>query len=134
MKIGKETKEVLERYYNLLIRKPLEEQLEILEMAIERMTGTEFRMKEELKPGNDREILESIQATYSIMFCLLNGINYRNFDIRRYIKEDKYFDWILTYKVEHFSKEILEEMGIEIVRRTDKGIIVRDIIPTRRFN
>lgn len=123
-------KEVLD----FLTRQPLNKQLELWEKTLESMTGLKYSLREVLNPKTDRDILECIQETYSVIFCIENRLDYKTFDVRRYLDKDKYFSWIADYKVEHFSSEILQELGIELLRKTEKGFIVRDKMIKERLN
>jgi hypothetical protein len=128
----KEVKEVLDSYYTLLTPRPLREQLELLESAISNIMKSKFDIG--MKPATDRDVLECIQEAYSFIYCLLNGIEYETFDIRQHLKKDKYFEWIAEYKIEHFSNEIFQELGMEIVSKNKKGFVVRDVTPKQKLN
>lgn len=134
MERGKEIQETLKLYYDLLTPRPIKEQLDLLEQAIENITKQKFDLKARMKPTTDRDILECVQESYSFIYCLLNGIEYETFDIRQHLKKDRYFDWIAEYKMEHFSKEIFQELGLEIVDKNKKGFIVRDTTPKQKLN
>lgn len=123
---NKEIKETLELYYNLLTPKPIKKQLALLENAIENIFQQKFNISEITKPTTDREIIECIQESYSLIYCMINGLKYETFDIREHLKKDRYFNWIAEYKMEHFSSEIFQELGLELVEKNDKGFIVRD--------
>lgn len=124
---NKEIKETLELYYNLLTPRPIRKQLALLENAIENITQQKFNISETKKPATDRDIIECIQESYSLIYCMMNGLKYETFDIREHLKKDKYFDWIVEYKMEHFSNEIFQELGMELVEKNNEGFIVRDV-------
>lgn len=124
---NKEIKETLELYYNLLTPRPIRKQLALLENAIENITQQKFNISETQKPVTDRDIIECIQESYSLIYCMMNGLKYETFDIREHLKKDKYFDWIAEYKMEHFSNEIFQELGMELVEKNNEGFIVRDV-------
>lgn len=48
--------------------------------------------------------------------------------------EDRYLNWVAEYKMEHFSKEIFQELGMEIVKKNKKGFVVRDTTPKNKLN
>lgn len=127
----KEVKEVLDSYYTLLTPRPLKEQLELLESAISNIMKSKFDIG--MKPTTDRDILECIQEAYSFIYCLTNNLEYATFEARKHL-DDKYFQWIAEYKMEHFSKEIFQELGLEIVSKNKKGFVVRGATPKHKLN
>lgn len=127
----KEVKEVLDSYYTLLTPRPLKEQLELLESAISNIMESKFDIG--IKPTTDRETLECIQEAYSLIYCLSNDLEYATFDARQHL-DDRYLSWISEYKMEHFSKEIFQELGMEIIEKNKKGFVVRDVTPKQKLN
>lgn len=134
MEREKEIQETLKLYYDLLTPKPIREQLDLLEQAIENIIKHKFTLREEIKPTTDREIVDLIQETYSFIYCLTKGIEYETFDVREHLKKDEYFQWIANYKIEHFADEILREYGLELLERSEKGFLVRDTTPKQKLN
>ncbi|MEG1344933.1 MAG: hypothetical protein RSD14_05495 [Clostridia bacterium] len=129
----KEIQETLKLYYDLLTPRPLREQLDLLEQAIENITKQKFDLKARMKPTTDREILECIQEAYSLIYCLTNNLEYATFEAREHL-DDRYLSWIAEYKMEHFSKEIFQELGMEIIEKNKKGFVVRDTTPKNKLN
>lgn len=127
----KEVKEVLDSYYTLLTPRPLKEQLELLESAISNIMESKFDIG--IKPTTDRDILECIQEAYSLIYCLINNLEYATFEAREHL-EDRYLNWVAEYKMEHFSKEIFQELGMEIIEKNKKGFVVRDVTPKHKLN
>lgn len=118
----------LNEYYKVLSVKTLEVQLEMLKNIIKNEFGFDFPVTN----TTDREKLEIIQEMYSLIYCFVKGLDYKTFDIRGHLN-DKYFDWIAEYKYENFSKEILKEFGMELIEKNEKGLVVRDTIPTTKI-
>lgn len=121
--------ECLDEYYKVLSVKAIDTQLGILSNIIKNEFGFDYPTKN----ITDREKLEIIQEMYSLIYCFVKGLDYISFDVKGH-SEDKYFNWIAEYKMEHFSKEIFQELGFEIVEKTNKNIKIRDVIPKQKLN
>lgn len=89
-----------------------------------------FKVKE-LK--TDRDLIECIQEGYSMLYCITHGIDYKTFDVTKYMGNNNFFDWIAEYKFNHFKKEILSDLGMELVDTVSDGIIVKDKEKTSQF-
>lgn len=130
-----EIKKTLEMYFKMLHTKQLKEQLDILHQAINNITGSNFNVIDAVKPTTDRDILECIQESYSLIYCLIYNLEYTNFRVTpKILKEDRYFNWIADYKVEHFASEIFEDLGMEVVEKRKDGFVVKDRIPPTKLN
>lgn len=134
MKKEQEIKETLKLYYDLLTTKTIQQQLQLLQLAILNITQNQFDMREITNPITDRGIIEAIQEAYGFIYCMINGLKYETFDIREHLKKDRYFDWIANYKMEYFADEIFQELGLQLVEKNKKGFVVKSEVPKQKLN
>lgn len=125
--IKKETIELFEIYKKQLINKPLDEIYTDLCDFLEKGMGFTVPFKlQDLK--SERDLLECVIESYSLTYCIVNGLDYKKFDVSEYLEKDEFLNWLATYKVEHFGAEILAELGFQIVKKEKNGsILIRDV-------
>lgn len=74
----------------------------------------------------DRDMFECIQEAYSFLYCIINGYDYKTLDVVEHMDKDDFFKWLVNYKINHFGKDILKELGYELVDVVPEGYIIRE--------
>ena len=74
----------------------------------------------------DRDMFECIQETYSFLYCIINEYDYKTLDVVEHMDKDDFFKWLVNYKINHFGKDILKELGYELVDVVPEGYIIRE--------
>ncbi len=87
---------------------------------------------EEFRKLEERDKLEINIEFFLMLYCLENDINYKEIakDVNKTVeltKECKSFNLLMKYKMLHFGKDILKEIGLELVDVTNKGYVVREL-------
>ncbi len=91
-----------------------------------------FMEIEEFKKLEERDKLEINIEFFLMLYCLENNKSYKEITTNpeehyKLTKEVKSLDLLIKYKMLHFGKDILNEVGLELVDVTDKGYIVREL-------
>lgn len=84
------------------------------------------------KEMTDREYLDICIEAYQALYFLFAGkaLDYRDLtDYERFkvFQDDKLMNLLLTYKMEKYGKEILNNLGFEMVGKVEQGYIIRDL-------
>lgn len=80
---------------------------------------------EELK--TDRDFLDVSIEAYSFLYCLANNLSYEKREHEKKILSNKFFDYLMTYKLENYRYQIFNEMGYHIEKITKEGIRFREM-------
>ena len=79
----------------------------------------------------DRDYLESAIEAVALVHCLIYKIDYLTFfenheELRKLSENNKLLDHLFKMKFDLFGKEILAEMGLEIVGRAGDDLLIHD--------
>lgn len=104
-----------------------------LSIDLKEMTGFE----KEIKPISDREITEIALEKAVILYCILSGIKYEKLSKKDYsamLKNIPLINHIAKYKLDNFASEILEELGLEMIGKTENGFIIKEMESKKWIN
>ncbi|MFV0580207.1 MAG: hypothetical protein ACK5NU_16295 [Fusobacterium ulcerans] len=51
-----------------------------------------------------KDYAEAVQISYSLLYCVIRGIDYKDFKLEEHIEKDGFFKWISEYKIKHFTQ------------------------------
>lgn len=83
--------------------------------------------KEDL--GTERDLLDVTIEQYTLLYFVAKGKPEQYKEEEKIVDEmmkDKVWNLLMEYKLEKYGKEIMEGLGLELVKKVEQGYIVRD--------
>lgn len=108
---------------NEFIGQDMETINKVLGIILKKVIGKDYIIPPE-QMKTDRDYLDVNIETFAFLYCLANNMSYEKREHEKeLIHKSKFFDYLITYKMDLYGQQIFNEMGYQITEITENGSV-----------